>query len=172
VNDAAVDTRELSRALHRLDIDSAGLVSALHDLVDREIWKTPCRLEVKPSFHIEDDVAAANLYLIAREAVINANKHAQARKIIIKLESSRKEMVLRVTDDGIGLSDEPKLKQGLGFHIMNDRSQLIGGLLKVDSPKTGGTCISCYLPTRASGHAGERGNSPSRNPQPSQPVSI
>ena len=40
VNDAATDTRNLSRALHRLDVDAAGLVNALQDLVDREIWRT------------------------------------------------------------------------------------------------------------------------------------
>src|SRR6266576_3352070 len=54
VNDAATDTRNLSRALHRIDVDAAGFIEALEDLVDREIWRIPCRLEVKPSFHIED----------------------------------------------------------------------------------------------------------------------
>jgi PAS domain S-box-containing protein len=150
VNDAATDTRNLSRALHRLDVDAAGLINALQDLVDREIWRTPCRLEVKPSFRIEDDAAAAHLYRIAREAVINANKHAQAREIIVKLERSRREMVLHVMDDGVGLSAEPKLKQGLGLHIMMYRSQLVGGRLEIDSPKSGGTRVSCYLPRRVS----------------------
>jgi PAS domain S-box-containing protein len=149
VNDAATDTRNLSRALHRLDVDAAGLVNALQDLVDREIWRTPCRLEVKPSFRIEDDAAAAHLYRIAREAVINANKHAQAREIIVKLQRSRREMVLHVIDDGVGLSDQRNLKQGLGLHIMNYRAQLVGGRLEVDSPKTGGTRVSCYLPVHA-----------------------
>src|SRR6266496_5116401 len=64
VNEAASDTRDLSRALHRSDIDAAGLVGALQDLVDREIWTVPCRLEVKPSFHVEDNTAAAQLYRI------------------------------------------------------------------------------------------------------------
>src|SRR6267378_3869816 len=117
VNDAAADTRNLSRALHRVDIDSAGFITALEDLVDREIWTIPCRLEVRSSFHIGDDRAAAHLFRIAREAVINANKHAQAREIVIKLERVEKEMVLRVTDDGVGVSKERALKRGLGFHI-------------------------------------------------------
>src|SRR6266446_3478728 len=56
VNEAAADTRNFSRALHRVDIDSAGCITALEDLVDREIWKIPCRLEIKPPFHIDDDV--------------------------------------------------------------------------------------------------------------------
>src|SRR5206468_10880565 len=38
VNDAATDTRNLSRALHRIDVDSAGFITAMEDLVDREIW--------------------------------------------------------------------------------------------------------------------------------------
>jgi PAS domain S-box-containing protein len=149
VNDAAADTRNLSRALHRVDVDAAGLVIALQDLVDREIWRTPCRLEAKTSFRIEDDAVAAQLYRIAREAVINANKHAQAREIVIKLERSRRGMVLRVIDDGVGFPSEPNLKQGLGFHIMKYRAQLMGGRLEIESPKRGGTLVTCYLPDGA-----------------------
>jgi PAS domain S-box-containing protein len=146
VNDAAADTRNLSRALHRIDVDAAGLVDALRDLVDREIWKIPCRLLVRPSFHIEDNAAALQLYRIAREAVINANKHAQAREIVIKLERAPQGMVLRVIDDGVGVPVESKLKQGLGFHIMTYRAKLIGGHLKIERAKKGGTSVSCYFP--------------------------
>jgi PAS domain S-box-containing protein len=149
INKAAIDTRSLSRALHRVDVDAAGLIVALQDLVDREIWRTPCRLEIKPSFQINNDAAAAHLYRIAREAVINANKHARARQITVKLERVRKELVLRVIDDGVGLPKEVKPQQGLGFHIMNYRAQLMGGRLQIDSPQTGGTCVSCYLPIHA-----------------------
>ena len=161
VNRAAIDTRSLSRALHRVDVDAAGLIVALQDLVDREIWRTPCRLEAKPSFRIDDDGAASHLYRIAREAVINANKHAQARQIVVRLERVRKEMVLRVTDDGIGFPKDFKPQQGLGFHIMNYRAQLMGGRLEIDSPQTGGTCLSCCLPV----HARESHN-PSNSDQP------
>jgi PAS domain S-box-containing protein len=158
VNDAASHTRDLSRALHRMDVDAAGLVTALQDLVDREIWRTPCRLQVRPSFRIDDDTAAAHLYRIAREAVINANKHAQAREIVVKLENSRQGMALHVIDNGVGCSNESKMKQGLGFHIMNYRAQLMGGRLKIDSPKGSGTCVSCYLPNHAPVSGKPQGN--------------
>ncbi len=148
VNDAATDTRNFSRALHRADVDSAGLVAALEDLVDREVWKTPCRLEIKPSFRIDDDIAASHLYRIAREAVINANKHAQAREILIALARSRKEIVLSVTDDGVGFKNDTNSVHGLGFHIMNYRARAIGGCLKIESPKKGGTRVACYLPDK------------------------
>ncbi len=149
VNDAATDTRNLSRALHRIDVDSAGFVTALEDLVDREIWQIPCRLEVKPSFHIEDDVAAGELYRIAREAVINASKHSEGRKIVIQLERARSEMVLRVIDDGIGFPSDLKTKRGLGAHIMSYRARVIGARLEIDSPKGRGTRVSCYVPDKS-----------------------
>jgi PAS domain S-box-containing protein len=152
VNAAAVDTRNLSRALHRADVDAPGLVIALRDLVDREFWRTPCRLEVKSSFQISDDAAAAHLYRIAREAVINANKHARARQIIVRLEQSRQETILRVIDDGIGFPEPLKPQQGLGYHIMKYRAQLMGGRLEIDSPPNGaGTRVSCHVP-----HAGPK----------------
>src|SRR5262249_35035306 len=96
VNSAASDTRDLSRALHRFDVDAAGLIIALQDLVDREMWRVPCRLEATPPMYLEDDAVAAQLYRVAREAVINANKHAQAREIVVRLEKSPRGMVLRV----------------------------------------------------------------------------
>ena len=148
VNDAATDTRNFSRALHRADVDSAGLQAALEDLVDREIWKTPCCLEIKSPFHIDDDTAASHLYRIAREAVINANKHAQARKIVVALGRSRKGTVLSVTDDGVGFPSELNNAHGLGFHIMNYRARSIGGRLKIESPKKGGTRVACHLPDK------------------------
>ena len=148
VNNAATDTRNLSRALHRFDVDAAGLVEALEDLVDREMWRTPCRLEIKPSFRLDDDTVAAHLYRIAREAVINANKHAQARQIVVKLErSEQRQLVLSVTDDGIGVPKARNGARGLGFHIMNYRAGLMGGQLKVESPEKGGTRVACYLPS-------------------------
>src|SRR5439155_2005534 len=144
VNQAASDMRDLSRALHQSDVDAAKLADALQDLVDREIWRVPCRLEVKPSFHIEDDAAAAQLYRIAREAVINANKHAQAREIVIRLERLPRGMVLRVTDDGIGFSNGAGVKQGLGFYIMNFRVHLLGVHLVFLYSECSGTSVSVY----------------------------
>jgi len=146
INAAANDARNIARGLHRLDVDSAGFLDALRDLVDREIWKTPCRLEIKEPFDIEDDAAAARLYRIAREAVINANKHAQAREVVVHLARSRTGIVLSVTDNGVGLPKEPNKARGLGFRIMNYRAQAAGGHLQVTRQPSGGTRVACYLP--------------------------
>jgi len=157
VNNAATDTRNISQALHRVDVDAASLVGALEDLVDREMWRTPCRLQVKPSFHLDDDSVASHLYRIAREAVINANKHAQAREIVVAVSGWRKGIVLSVTDDGVGFQNVQNGSRGLGFHIMHYRARLMGGQLKIESPDKGGTRVACYLPNGTLGsHKGKK----------------
>jgi len=148
VNGAANDARNLARALHHVDVDSSDLVPALEDLVDREIWKTPCRLEIAPGFHIENDAAAAHLYRIAREAVINANKHAQAREVVVNLHRSRKGITLSISDNGVGIPADMKPSAGMGFHIMNQRAKSIGGRLEIASRKNNGTRVTCHLPNR------------------------
>ena len=106
-------------------------------------------MEIKPAFHIDDDVAASHLYRIAREAVINANKHSQAREIVVALTRSRKEIVLTVTDNGVGFQNSTNSVRGLGFHIMNYRARAIGGRLKIECPKEGGTRVECHLPDKS-----------------------
>lgn len=148
INEAATNARTISRALHRVDVDAAGFVDAMQSLATREIWKTPCRIKVTKSFQIDDDEAAMNLYGIAREAVVNANKHARAREVVIDLTRSQEEIVLTVSDNGLGLKPDPEKSSGMGFPIMNYRAQSIGGRLEVESHKGAGTRISCHLPIR------------------------
>jgi PAS domain S-box-containing protein len=146
VSAASADVRNLARGLHRIDVDADGLVTALQNLVDREIWKIPCRLEVKRPFQIEDNEAAVHLYRIAREAVINAAKHAQAREIVIELSRGRNGIVLSVTDDGTGIPAGIDRSKGMGFHIMNHRARAAGGYLEIESSRKGGTHVVCCLP--------------------------
>jgi two-component system sensor histidine kinase UhpB len=80
--------------------------------------------------------------------VINANKHAQAREIVVALGTWRKGIVLSVTDDGVGFQSEPSSARGLGLPIMNYRARSIGGRLEIESQKKGGTRVACYLPDR------------------------
>jgi len=146
VNEAVIDARNMARGLHRLDVDSAGFLPALRDLVSREIWKTPCRLKVKTKVNLHDDAVASHLYRLLREAVINAHKHAQAKEIVVEIRQSNSEIIFSVTDDGIGMPADINNFHGLGFQIMEYRARSMGARLQVESRKQRGTRISCYLP--------------------------
>jgi PAS domain S-box-containing protein len=146
INSSVMDARNIARDLHKEDIGAAEFVPALRNMVERKIWKTPCRLEIKTELNIEDDKVASQLYRILREALINANKHARATQIVLEVRRVKNELVFSVTDNGVGLSRKPKAGQGLGFHIMQYRAQSVGARLEFESPKRGGSRVACYLP--------------------------
>ena len=148
INDAADDARDIARSLHTLDVGVAELMPSLQDLVIRKIWTTPCRLEIKTSLVMADDESASQLFRIVREAIINANKHARARVVIVRIEKSGDETVVSVSDDGVGIQDHRRKTGGMGFHIMNYRAKAIGARLKIESIKPHGTRVACYLPQK------------------------
>ncbi len=146
VNEAAIDARDIARGLHTAEIDSARLIPALQDLVSREIWKTPCRLEVKTELDFHDDAVASHVYRLLREAVINAHKHARAKEIVVEIRRSNSGIVFSVTDDGVGIHAGANNSNGLGFHIMNYRARSIGARLEIKDRQRGGTRVALYLP--------------------------
>jgi PAS domain S-box-containing protein len=146
INKSVMDARAIARDLHKEEIDAAGFARALRDLAERKIWKTRCRLKVTAQLDLEDDRVASELYRILREALMNANKHARAEEIVLEVCRKKDKLMFSVTDNGIGLTEASKLKQGLGFHIMKYRAQSIGARLEFETPKGGGTRVVCYLP--------------------------
>jgi len=144
INSSVMDARNIARDLHKEEINAAEFVPALRDLVHRKIWKTPCRLDLKTQIHIENDVVASQLYRILREAVINANKHAQATQIVLEVRRKKNHLVFTVRDNGVGFRRKTK-EIGLGFHIMKYRAESIGARLELESLKKGGARVVCHV---------------------------
>lgn len=145
INGSVMDARNIARDLHKEEIDAAEFVTALRDLVQRKIWQTSCRLELKTSLEIDNDVVASQLYRILREAILNANKHAGASEVVLQVKRSKNDYVFAVTDNGVGFKSKPR-GQGLGFHIMKYRADSIGARLELESLKKGGACVMCSIP--------------------------
>jgi len=85
----------------------------------------------------------ANLFLIAREAVTNALKHASATRIRLELCYTPRELHLTIQDDGAGFEpEEAAAKAGhFGLHGMQERARLIRGRFSVNSAPGSGTTI-------------------------------
>ena len=92
------------------------------------------------------DDAATHLYRIAQEAITNAAKHAKPTRIELACERVRQDLVLTVTDDGVGLCDDATDDRGMGMHIMRYRARSIGGELSIAGRKGGGTVVKCSSP--------------------------
>lgn len=148
INAGVAEARTIARGLHPAEVDAGGLVDALKTLCREKQWGVPCRVKSKGEIYLDDDLAALHLYRIAREAIINASKHARAGEIIVRLDSTPRHIILTVSDDGIGLGPDVKNSTGMGFHIMQYRARSMGARLEIKGVKPRGTCVTCSLPRK------------------------
>jgi signal transduction histidine kinase len=90
------------------------------------------------------------VYRIAGEAVRNAYKHAQARRIEVELCYDEREFRLRVRDDGKGIDPDLRSEDGrpghYGLRGMRERAKLLGGKLAVWSERDSGTEVELTIP--------------------------
>jgi signal transduction histidine kinase len=127
-------------------LEREGLVSALNKhataLRARHGLQVDIQLGEEPDLPLE---TKEGLYRIAQEALNNAVKHAQARRVGIEVQVSRDEIVLLVEDDGIGFDPQAEYPGHVGLHSMRERAEGLGGALEVESLPGQGTRIRVTL---------------------------
>jgi signal transduction histidine kinase len=148
IEQGVAQIRDLARGLMPVQMDEAGLAAALEQLAASvsRLQNTTCRFQDGGQVRVEAPSVAIHLYRIAQEAIHNAIRHGSARTIEISLQKSESMAMLNIQDDGCGVSRAPARSDGMGISIMKYRSRLIGGNLKIDEPKTGGTIVRCTFP--------------------------
>lgn len=151
INDALRQTRLISHRMESSYGEARGLRAALRKLAEELAENEQVCAIVNADANGASVPAPVDtqLFRIAQEAVHNATKHGNARRIEIDLESSDDAIVLRVRDDGIGFDGKPS-DDGIGMRTMHYRAQTIGGSLEVTSGVGRGTAITCRVPTQRS----------------------
>ena len=86
-----------------------------------------------------------NLYRIIQESLQNSNKYAGAQSIFLELKKLDNNLVLTITDNGIGFNTKNKLK-GIGIKNMISRTNECKGIFEVISAKGEGTIIKVTVP--------------------------
>jgi PAS domain S-box-containing protein len=148
IDDAITEARALARGLFPVQLEADGLSLALQQLAAGVCARArvDCRLDCPQPVFVRDNAVATHLYRIAQEAVNNAIKHSQAGSILIQLKTNRNRIELKISDDGIGITDSLPSTGGMGLHIMNYRAQAIGGALSIEPAPGHGTIVSCSAP--------------------------
>jgi PAS domain S-box-containing protein len=148
LNETIGQVREMARGLDPVNLDRIGLAAALEAFVSNVegLFGISCRFRCHPQFPDPGPKAGLHLYRIAQEAVNNAIHHGRGSCIEINLGLRSEKGLLGIRDDGRGISDEDLKGQGLGIHNMNDRSRLIGGVVKVERRAQKGTSVTCLFP--------------------------
>jgi signal transduction histidine kinase len=142
---AAVDTDELSKAIRTLGEDLAR--DPAHD------GSVELRLNIEGTPRALQPLMRDELYRITGEALRNAFRHSEAKRIEVQLGYSERRFDLRVRDDGKGidpglLSDDV-LPGHYGLRGMRERAKEIGGTLTVWSAPGSGTELELSVPGTA-----------------------
>lgn len=85
------------------------------------------------------------LYLVFKEAIINAAKHSGCTKIRIELSGSRNGIDLSITDDGRGF-DTSQEYSGSGLRNLSERAAAFKGNVEIVSAPNVGTSVSVNFP--------------------------
>ncbi len=155
VSEAANEVRRFSRELRPLVLEDLGLVAALRYLSNQhtEQFGTPVNLTVHGTLRGLPADQELVLFRIYQETLTNISKHAQATRVDALLEVDAEGLTMEVVDDGLGFEAEmapTDLAQRGHFGLMGiqERVQLLGGRLAIESTPGRGTQVSIWLPGR------------------------
>jgi signal transduction histidine kinase len=132
------ELRDLAAGLQPAALAGGGLRAAVEDLRSR----LPLRIDLEVvDRRFSPEVEGAAWFVMA-EAVANAVKHARVDEVSITVSSTAKQLLVTVTDDGVGGAD----RRGHGLQGLADRVAALGGSLSVAPNLPSGTRVEAALP--------------------------
>ena len=136
------DIRHISHELHPALLQESGLPAALSAYCEEfsKVRGLPVSCETDESVKELSPGAALCLYRIAQEALGNAAKYSEAKKVEVRLTRSNGTVCLSVSDDGVGCTpDEIGKSGGLGLINMRERVLQLNGTFEFKSEAGRGT---------------------------------
>src|SRR5215208_1448548 len=144
----------LRNAIYNLRLENdQPFVRAVESLVELNRQLTPERaitLTVAHGFPPELPGAAdVELLRVLQEALVNARRHSDARRVEVTLSVDPREVRAEVADDGLGF-DPSSVRKGVGLAGMRERASALGGRLEIESGPGEGTSVRVEVPFCAS----------------------
>jgi len=124
-------------------------INSLEDLL-KNICE-PAKLDYQLTYDHDVDwdnlqgITKINLYRIFQESLQNCVKHAQASKVYVSMETTEKDMVITIQDNGRGF-DTVKSKKGIGHRNIKSRMNKIKGRWYLKSAPGVGTTLVLEIP--------------------------
>jgi two-component system, NarL family, sensor histidine kinase DevS len=146
--------RSLITDLRPAALDDLGAEHAIRDLADRARERG---LEVELAIdlayeqgrvadrHVTELEAA--VYRLVQEALTNAIKHGRARRAVVEIKDDHTTVRVTVRDDGDGFDPTSK-SNGFGLLGMQERAELLGGTVEIESAPGNGTAVRAELPAQ------------------------
>jgi signal transduction histidine kinase len=149
------EIRHMLFTLRPLVLESQGLTAALESMADktRETYDQNVVLDVDNTIETELEVGKQGvIFAIVEEAVNNARKYAHADHIWVRFKTIHQDIaVLEIQDDGVGfdigaVDANYETRGSLGLTNMRERTELVNGLINIESSEGGGTLVQVVVP--------------------------
>ena len=144
------EIRNISNNLMPSVLHEFGLVAALGKLAREITANGQMVVDFQSNFQEKEFIInriQIYLYRIVQEALNNVIKHADAGKVVIRLNKSSDGLMLKIQDNGKGFQIEKKSYfSGNGITNMKERANLLGGRFQLNSKVKQGTEIIVEIP--------------------------
>ena len=149
------EIRHMLFTLRPLVLESQGLGAALKSMADkmRETYNQNVTINIDEKIASQMEMGKQGvIFYIIEEAINNARKHASAANIWVRLGPLQPGLVLlEIEDNGVGFDVESVNKaydnrSSLGMVNLRERSELVNGLLNIQSAIGKGTKVQVYIP--------------------------
>jgi signal transduction histidine kinase len=149
------EIRHMLFTLRPLILESQGLNAALQAMAEkmRETFTQNVIINVEEDVLENMEMGKQGvIFYIIEEAVNNARKHANAAHIWVRLRPFETNIaLLEIEDDGLGfdvadVNRSYDQRGSLGMVNLRERTELVTGLLNIDSAPGKGTRVQVYLP--------------------------
>jgi signal transduction histidine kinase len=141
------EARALVAAFSPVDLEGSSLPDALRRLTERFAAQTGLALDVDLAdgvAHLARDQEVVLLRAV-QEALTNVQRHAGARRVVVRLMVDAAGVRVEVKDDGVGFAADAA-GDGYGLAGMRGRVAQVGGELDVDSSLGAGTRVVVRVP--------------------------
>jgi signal transduction histidine kinase len=158
IDEALRQVRDLSIDLRPPLLDDIGLGTALRWCVERQAKRIGIRAEVVIELPDQNERFSRELetacFRIAQEAMTNVVRHARAKRVLLLLQKNRRELILLITDDGVGfdittLRTRASRTSTLGLVGMQERADAVGGEIEITSAPSKGTQVRATFRLKA-----------------------
>jgi signal transduction histidine kinase len=136
---------DVSQALHQIRQSDFNLNQSLTILLGRIHHYSKIQMQWELDLPEFPFLEAYQIYCIAKEGIINIQKHASASQVSFRGYSTAQEVILELKDNGVGFNLE-STPMGFGIQGMIERSHILGGNLTIKTAPNQGTSIQVKVP--------------------------
>ena len=152
---AIQEIRDTIFDLRQTSLSELGLWSSVREYMNKIQKQNLLQTRVKIDNELEtlsvEKVKGTLIYKMIQEAVTNSVKHAKASGIEIVMNIEQDELLISVSDDGIGMKKEDMEKTvNYGLKILHERTNQLSGNMEINANKKG-TEVKFRVPIQREG---------------------